>query len=722
MDGKISVINLHQKAEIYLAQGKFEEAILACQQVLKIEHNFTPTYKTLGNIWQKMGEIDKAKEWYIKAINQQPYWAEVYANLGSIYAQKQQWQLAIECYQKAIKIQPDVVGFYRNLGKIWQQLGKVELARDCQQQVLNLEKQYATASEHLKQGKSLWENGEIEKATADLQTAIKLNPSLAVAYQNLGDILLEIQDFNEAINYYQKAIDIKPELWAVHHKLGKLFQEIGELDAAICSFSLSIEINPNFPWSYKKLGDILEQKGELEEAEKYYQKVIELKSDLWEVRHKLSEIMLQQNKLDEAIDECQYVIKTKLNSPGWVYQILGNAYLEKKAWDKAVTFYHKAIRRKVGLPEIYNQLGDALMQLSKFSEATIAYRQLIEIKPDSSCYYNKLGKALEKQGFQEEAASCYEKAIQLYPPRKKHKLTRLINSKIKINFVDFWRTFKYKNSFLFSKFLTKNYNICISDEPEFLFYSVFGEEHHKYDCTKIFYTGENYHNYLSGKGDFQRNGMKQVNFTECDFALTHYYIKDPRHYRIPLYFLRTGLQEIQQLTRPKNIEQIMKRKEKFCCFVYSNKIAPQRIDFFHKLCHYKQVDSGGKVLNNLGFLVPKGKKYIDFLSEYKFVITFENSSTPGYTTEKIFQAMQAHTVPIYWGNIWIHKEFNPQSFINYHNFYNEEEVISRIIELDTNEELYKQVLGEPYLQENEIPEYLKMPNIKKFFDRIFYNI
>ena len=721
MNKQINLTNLYQKAELYLTQGKLEEATATCNQVLEIVPDFLPIYKTLGNIFHKMGEIDEAKEWYIKAINQQADWAEVHANLGSLYAQEKQWQLAIEYYEKAIKIKPNVPGFYRNLGKIWQQIGKIELARECQEKALNLEADYPQASEYLKQGKKLLENEEIEEAIVHFQQAIKFHPYLASAYQNLGDAVVKQGELTEAINYYQTAIQIQPNLWVVHHKLGKIFQEIGDIDAAISSFQLSIEINPNFPWSYKNLGDILKQQGELELAKKYYQSLLKIKPDVWDVYRKLKEILLQQKKLDEVIEYYQYATKNQPNSPWWMYEFLGDAYTAKKEWNKAVTVYQQVIKIKA-VPECYKRLGNSLMELSKWSEAVTAYRQFLEMRPNSSWCYNTLGKALEKQDLQEAATACYEKAIQLQPPRKKTRLTVSKNQKIKVKFVDFWRTFNHKSLFLFDKFLTQNYNICISEEPDFLFYSVFGEEHHKYDCTKIFYTGENRHNYLFGKGDFQRYGMQQVNFQECDFALTHYYIEDPRHLRVPLYFLQGGLQTITKLTKPKNIEQIIKHKHKFCCFISSNQRAKKRIDFFHKLCSYKQVDSGGKVLNNLGFLVPKGKKYLDFLSQYKFVIAFENASTPGYTTEKIFRAMDAQTVPIYWGNIWIDKEFNPKSFVNYHNFSSESEVISRIIELDTNEELYQQVLREPYVLENQIPEYLRTKNLQKFFDKIFYNL
>lgn len=41
----------------------------AYNQALEIQPNFPPTCKTLGNILQRIGKIDQAKEWYIKVIN-----------------------------------------------------------------------------------------------------------------------------------------------------------------------------------------------------------------------------------------------------------------------------------------------------------------------------------------------------------------------------------------------------------------------------------------------------------------------------------------------------------------------------------------------------------------------------------------------------------------------------------------------------------------------------
>ncbi|MEM1167815.1 MAG: tetratricopeptide repeat protein [Cyanobacteria bacterium P01_H01_bin.35] len=414
MKPKIYVVNLHQKAEIYLAQGKLEEAIAVCQQVLKIQPNFPPNCQTLGNIWQRMSEIDKAKDWYIKAINEQPNVAESYANLGSIYAQQKQWQLGIECYREAIGIKPNIPSLYRNLGKIWQELGKLELARDCQEQALTLEAHYSQASEYFKHGKNSLENGETEEAIASFQQAIKLNPSLIGAYQNLGDISLKTKELNKAINYYQKAIELKPDLWAVHHKLGKVFQEIRELDAAINSFALSIEINPNFPWSYKKLGEILEQKGELEEAVKFYKQFIKLQPDVWATHRKINEILWQQGKFEELIDRCNYAPENDPNL-SWNYQRLGDIYTQRKAWDEAIIAYRHSLEIEVDKDWIYKKLGDALQAKGLIDEAISSYQKAIEINPNSCWYYGALGNAYIQQQKFSEAIPYFIEALKLKP-------------------------------------------------------------------------------------------------------------------------------------------------------------------------------------------------------------------------------------------------------------------------------------------------------------------
>lgn len=250
--------------------------------------------------------------------------------------------------------------------------------------------------------------------------------------------------------------------------------------------------------------------------------------------------------------------------------------------------------------------------------------------------------------------------------------------KIKLFFVDFWPDFNPANNFFYN-LLSEYYEVELSPEPDILFFSVFGNRHRTFTCLKIFYTGENY---------------KPSRF-DAHLSLS-FYQSSERNIRFPVYLL---YHDLNKLILKRKAEDIIHHKKKFCCFVVSNKSCEFRNRFFQKLSSYKKVDSGGKHLNNIGYIVQNKHA---FLQDYKFTICFENISAPGYTTEKIVEAMYGECIPIYWGNRSIHEEFNTKSFINIHEFDKLDEVIERIMFLDRNDEAYIEMLREPWLSDNKI--------------------
>ena len=186
---------------------------------------------------------------------------------------------------------------------------------------------------------------------------------------------------------------------------------------------------------------------------------------------------------------------------------------------------------------------------------------------------------------------------------------------------------------------------------------------------------------------------------------------------VPLWLLYTNhYHESQKLLQKPPVSEIVASKTKFCNFIYSNPNCKQRNDFFHKLSKYKQVDAGGKVFNNLGFQV---KNKTDFISQYKFSFAFENTSYPGYTTEKIFEPMLVQSIPIYWGNPLVGRDFNSNSFVNCHDFRNDEEIIERIVEIDKHIDKYVEILNEPFFNNNIFPSDISDEKIVARFQHIF---
>lgn len=148
------------------------------------------------------------------------------------------------------------------------------------------------------------------------------------------------------------------------------------------------------------------------------------------------------------------------------------------------------------------------------------------------------------------------------------------------------------------------------------------------------------------------------------------------------------------------------RKE-FCAFVVSNPSCTMRNEAFYYVNGYKKVNSGGALYNNIGgqlsLKYPGGgcgdvSKY-DFFSNHQFTLSFENSQSAGYLTEKVLHAKMAGCVPLYWGSKQTESDFVPHSFINVSAISSAESVVDIIKKLESRPDLCSTIAATPILDE-----------------------
>jgi hypothetical protein len=266
----------------------------------------------------------------------------------------------------------------------------------------------------------------------------------------------------------------------------------------------------------------------------------------------------------------------------------------------------------------------------------------------------------------------------------------------------------------FTQLLSKAFNVHRNDAaPNYLFFcdETFGKNNLSYDesrVTKIFFTGEN-------RRPWNYRAHKAISFDHLD---------GPNHYRLPLYVVedwymksKLDLYSISKVERkPRD------RENSFCTFISSNPNALERNEAFHYLTTYKNVLSGGPWLNNQGFVLPRGpdaQTYkIGFMMRSNFNLCYENSSYPGYVKEKLYHALYAGVIPIYWGSPTVELDFNPRAFVNRHEFTSVEKMLDRVKEIDHNDDLRKSILSEPVLG----PHGLKVMDENRFLDWFMDNV
>lgn len=174
-------------------------------------------------------------------------------------------------------------------------------------------------------------------------------------------------------------------------------------------------------------------------------------------------------------------------------------------------------------------------------------------------------------------------------------------------------------------------------------------------------------------------------------------------------------------------DKVFHSERSFCNFIYSNgRSHPMRKQLYDALSEYKKVDAAGALLRNTEKRVQKGENWmqakVDFQKNYKFSTAIENSHYVGYTTEKLLHPMAAGSIPIYWGNPEVGKEFNTRAFINCHDYHTLQDIVEEVKKIDRNDQLYRSMLCEPWLtHEQAIDNKINEEKFEKFIFSIFDN-
>lgn len=90
---------------------------------------------------------------------------------------------------------------------------------------------------------------------------------------------------------------------------------------------------------------------------------------------------------------------------------------------------------------------------------------------------------------------------------------------VEVGFVDFWPGFDPADNFIVAA-LSERYEVVVSERPQILFFSCFGQRFTGYDCVRVFYTPENL----------------VPDFNVADYAIGFHYLDFGRRYlRYPIY-------------------------------------------------------------------------------------------------------------------------------------------------------------------------------------------
>jgi hypothetical protein len=299
----------------------------------------------------------------------------------------------------------------------------------------------------------------------------------------------------------------------------------------------------------------------------------------------------------------------------------------------------------------------------------------------------------------------------------------------------------------FKFILSKKYNVIIDPvNPDIVIHSDLNYNENQIDT----YTGQlptKYHQsdknkkflYVSGEvADF----LTPISINENQWGIGYNKFQHERYLRQPsgVFDVWTLYDEsrlvdnpLNWLTQKRNFDIISKRNVGFCSITQASN-NEFRGKVFDKLSEYKEISSSGPwrqtidVLNkyqwqNTDYIGRiDGLTYrekIRFFQNYKFNISIHYTNTDYILQEKIYHAFFSGAIPIFFGNRYILEEgFNPESFINLHDFTDLNDFLSLVKKIDSNQSLYKKYIESSIFMDNKLPEYYDFDYTLNFLEKI----
>jgi tetratricopeptide (TPR) repeat protein len=166
---------------------------------------------------------------------------------------------------------------YVNRGAAFQKAGLLDKAVADYEMAVNLDPSDYRA--YISLGRILEQMGLFDRAKEAVEKAIASNPSSHEAFRNRGLLMEKNGQFDEAIADYSKAIALQPTYFEAYNNRGLIYAKMGRFDKAIADYSEAITINPRHFNAYINRGVAFTLNGQFENALEDFNRAILLGQD-----------------------------------------------------------------------------------------------------------------------------------------------------------------------------------------------------------------------------------------------------------------------------------------------------------------------------------------------------------------------------------------------------------------------------------------------------------
>ncbi len=406
--------SLYELSNLKKLKNDYEGAQVLLEKAVAVDRDNEWYWVALADCYEKTNDFGKLENVFDQLIRINPDKPDYYFDEANAYFYQKKYDEALQVYDKLEQLIGPTDDLLANRQKIYLKQGKVDLAAQ------RLEKMIEDNPQQIKYYLFLSElynaNNFADKALKVLLTAEKINPNSGLVHLALADIYRDKKDYEACFHELTLAfaipdLDIDQKIKIVGGYLPKFPDPNAKASALELSRILTVA-HPNDARAYAVYGDMLLQNQQMKEAKTMYQKSVTLNSQVYEVQEQLVRIEIGDNDLDAAIKDGENALSFFPNQ-AWMNYLVGLAWLQKKEYNKALTYVKNAtsleFQDKDLLSQSYSTLGDCYHDLKDVKNSDGAYDKALSYNADNVFTLNNYAYYLSLRGEQLDKAAAMSK-------------------------------------------------------------------------------------------------------------------------------------------------------------------------------------------------------------------------------------------------------------------------------------------------------------------------
>lgn len=364
---------LIKKGDFEYSKGRIEKAIEYYEKALKKDHLSFEINSKLGTMRMSIRDYNGAIKAYKKALKSNPDNSQIYFFMGNAYQAMGRVNEAIRTYEELLqRLEYDQFGFWSILSKLYKQNEEEEKAKTLYKEKLEeakkaVENDPDNSESHHKMAIVRRYESNHEKAVENLEKAIELNSSEPIYYSEIVDSLINLSDLDQekakddpniqkAISILKKAIDNLDNSKKVYEELSNIYLMSNQNKKAAEALKELLEKYPDYEDVYYRYHNILDKNLEdYDEIINTYSKLYENYPENPKIVYCLINGYLRKENYDKAKEIAEKAIKEETANHMVIFS-LGYIHEEKKNNDEAEKFYNMAINENPFFFDAYFKL------------------------------------------------------------------------------------------------------------------------------------------------------------------------------------------------------------------------------------------------------------------------------------------------------------------------------------------------------------------------------